>query len=114
MAFIALILFSQSTYYGYSVAVLFFVGMGVSGFGAMQSSITVLVSRANMRGKSLGVVSLAIGSGPFGSLLVGWLAESIGPDSALNILALTGIILVSLVLLLTPTIRQKTRRGIEI
>ena len=114
LAFFALILFSNSTYYVYSVAVLFFVGMGVSGFGAMQSSITVLVSRANMRGKSLGVVSLAIGSGPFGSLLVGWLAESIGPGSALNILALTGIILVSLVLLLTPTIRQKTRQDIEI
>ena len=114
LAFIALILFSQSTYYGYSVAVLFFVGMGVSGFCAMKYSITVLVSRANMRGKSLGVVSLAIGSGPFGSLLVGWLAESIGPSSALNILALTGIILVSLVLLLTPTIRQKTRQDIEI
>lgn len=113
LAFFALILFSQSTYYVYSLAVLLFMGIGISGFGAMQSSMTVLISRANMRGKSLGVVSLAIGSGPFGSLLVGWLAERLGPSSALGILATTGIILVSLALLLSPTIRARTRQDIE-
>ena len=60
----------------------------------MQGSIVMLASKKNMRGKALGVVSLAIGASPLGALLEGAIANREGPELALGMNAGLGIILI--------------------
>ena len=48
----------------------------------MQSVIVVSSTRPEMRGRVLGVLAVAIGSGPIGALHVGWLATQV---SGMNI-----------------------------
>ncbi len=106
-AFAALLLFSQSTVYALSLPTLLVMGIGVSGFGSMQASMTMLLAPREMRGKALGVVSLAIGSGPFGVLIVSSVANEYGPAMAIGAIAVAGIILVGLVGASMPAIRAR-------
>ena len=57
-----------------------------------------------MIGKALGVVSLAIGAGPFGALLIGATASLMGPSVALAVNAAIGATCVLLVALLMPSL----------
>jgi MFS family permease len=104
--FIALTLFAVSDWYAMSLAVLVLLGLGSAGFGTMQASMTMLVAHEDMRGKALGVVSLAIGAGPFGALLIGATASILGPGLALSINAAVGATCVVLVGLLLPTLTR--------
>ena len=49
-----------------------------------------------MRGRVLGVLAVAIGSGPIGALHIGWLATQIGTDTAVLAIAITGLILTTI------------------
>ena len=112
-AFTALFAFSQSTDYFLSLPILLMMGLGIAGFGSMQTSLTMLVAQDQMRGKALGVVSLAIGSGPFGALLVGSLSDLYGPSFAIGVIAATGLTLVGLIATTMPSIREKILREEE-
>src|SRR5712691_8138080 len=61
-----LFVFSLSRWYILSLPVLLLLGLGTAGFGTMQSTIIMLTAREEMSGRALGVLSLAIGTGPFG------------------------------------------------
>ena len=52
----------------------------------LVATIVILVAREDMRGRSLGVMSLAIGASPLGALLVGGLANTLGPTQAITIM----------------------------
>jgi len=67
------------------------VGFAMSGFAAMQSTLTYYHTAAEYRSRVLGVVALCIGTGPLGFLNVGWLAEHQGLPAALAIMALEGL-----------------------
>ncbi len=67
------------------------VGIAMSGFASMQSTLTYFHTAAEYRSRVLGVVALCIGSGPLGFLNVGWLAENFGLPSALAIMSLEGL-----------------------
>ena len=101
----ALFLFSSSSIYFISLALLLFLGIGTSGFGTMQSTIVLLVSKPELRGRALGVVTIAIGAGPIGSLIIGAVSEWIGSSSALMINSVLGFILVAASGFLMPSIR---------
>ena len=101
----ALFLFSSSSIYFISLALLLFLGIGTSGFGTMQSTIVLLVSKPELRGRALGVVTIAIGAGPIGSLIIGAVSEWIGSSSALMINSVLGFILVAASGVLMPSIR---------
>ena len=58
-----LLVFSFSQWYGLSLALMLMLGLGTAGFGAMQATIILLVARDDMRGRGLGVITLAIGAG---------------------------------------------------
>ena len=105
LSLIALTVFSMSTWYLLSLPLLLILGIGTSGFGTMQSAIVLLVSRPEIRGRALGVVTLAIGAGPIGSLVVGAVSEWIGPADALLFNSILGIILVCLSGVFFPSIR---------
>lgn len=67
------------------------IGFSMSGFAAMQSTLTYYHAAAEYRSRVLGVVALCIGTGPLGFLNVGWLAESFGLPTALAVMSLEGL-----------------------
>jgi MFS family permease len=109
LALLALLLFSLSTWYVVSLPALLFLGLGTAGFGTMQSTLVMLSAREEMRGRALGVLSLAIGAGPFGSLLIGAIASAIHPVFAVRMHALLAIILLALVTIVFPAICDRTQ-----
>ena len=102
---IMLLIFSFSQWYGVSLALMLMLGLGTAGFGAMQATIMLLVSRDDMRGRGLGILTLAIGAGPIGGLMLGTMADAMGAPRAMTINAVLGLIAVGLVGLLMPSLR---------
>ena len=104
---VMLLLFSFSQWYGVSLALMLMLGLGTAGFGAMQATIILLVARDDMRGRGLGVITLAIGAGPIGGLMLGTMADAMGAPMAMRINAVLGLITVGLVGLLVPSLRGR-------
>lgn len=109
LSLLALFAFSISEWYIVSFPVLFFLGLGMAGFATMQSALVLILAKDDMRGRALGVISLAIGAGPVGSLLIGAVADNISPVFAIRIFALTGIIVLSIAVLILPRVMDATR-----
>jgi MFS family permease len=99
---VALVVFSLSQLYGLSWAMLFIVGIGQVCFGVMQSSIILLTASDAMRGQTMGILVLAIGSDPIGKLLTGALAEQIGTPLAVGIEAAVAAILLVAISVFLP------------
>ncbi|PON15769.1 hypothetical protein C2W62_22015 [Candidatus Entotheonella serta] len=108
IALMALVGFSMSAWYIVSFPLLLLVGMGTACFGTMQSTIVMLSAPDEMRGRALGVISLAIGAGPLGSLVLGAVADAVSPVFAVRTHALLGVILLSLTVLVIPAIMDRT------
>ncbi len=105
---IMVLLFSLSHWYLVSLPILLVLGLGTSGFGTMQSIIVMLLAREEMRGRALGVMSLAIGAGPLGALMIGAIASATDARVAIGIHAVLGIVSLLLVALLMPSLRRQT------
>ena len=108
IAIVALLLFSLSRSYALSFGILLVLGLGGAGFGTMQSLIVMLVSREEMRGRALGVISLAIGTGPLGLLMTGAVADWLSPTTAIGINATAGLALMALMAVFMPSLRRET------
>ena len=96
--------FSASQWFAVSLPLLILLGLGTSGFGTMQSTIVVIASSEEMRGRALGVISLAIGAGPIGALIIGAVAELTSPATAIMIFASCGLVSLAAVSALMPAI----------
>ena len=104
LGLLALLAFSFSKWYGLSFTTLLVLGLGTGGFAATQMTIVMLVAKKEMRGVSLGVISLAIGVSPFGSLLIGGVASVIGSALAITISATMGLVSLGIIALLMSTL----------
>lgn len=114
LGLLMLLLFSFSEWYGASLSLMLILGLGTAGFGTMQATIILLVARDDMRGRGLGIITLAIGAGPIGALLIGAVAERMGAPIALTINAVLGIVTVGLTgLLLSSLLGRMTPDGSE-
>lgn len=82
----------------YLLAVLCLLGAAVGGgfFGALQGVLVMTVVPAELRGRALGLLSMAIGVLPIGMLLLGEVAEAIGTRGALALSAGSGVLALSL------------------
>ncbi len=109
LALIGLLVFSMSRWYILSLPVLLLLGLGTAGFGAMQSTIIMLAAREEMRGRALGVLSLAIGTGPFGSLFMGATASAIHPVFTLRMNALLGLVALAFIMVFMPALTDRTQ-----
>jgi MFS family permease len=107
LAMVVLLFFSFSRWYLLSIPLMLVMGVGIAGFGTMQAAIVMLVAREEMRGRALGVVSLAIGAGPLGVLMIGAVAVAVSPTFAIGLNAVLGMILLSLVGLLIPSLMRR-------
>ena len=84
---------------GFPLACLLLVigGFGSSAFANMQTSLIVLHAPPHIRSRLMGLLTVCIGSGPLGILLIGVLADRFGPMLAVSITALSGLVAVSLI-----------------
>ena len=105
----ALLIFSVSNIYIVSLVLLFILGVGTAGFGTMQSAIVLLVSKPDIRGRALGVVTIAIGAGPIGARIVGAMAECIGTSQAIMYNANAGFVVEALSGIFMPAIRGRIK-----
>jgi MFS family permease len=97
--------FALTQNYAAALIVLILLGLGTAGFGTMQATIVVLSAKEEMRGRALGVISLAIGAGPIGALIIGAIADVASPETAIMILTSIGFVTVGLVGILMPKLR---------
>ena len=67
-------------------------GIGGAGFATMQATLTYLVVPPEMRGRALGVLSTAIGTGLLGFLQLGLLAELLGAPAATALVGAQGLL----------------------
>ena len=85
-----------------SISLLFISGLGLSLFATMQSTIAMLYTPSDMRGRVMGLLSFCIGTGHLFARVIGWLAEIMGTPSALSISAGAGLILILPSIFLSP------------
>jgi hypothetical protein len=76
----------------------FSVAAGISGacFAVMQTTLLYRAVAPEMRSRMLGLLSVSIGAGPIGFLQLGLLAEALGAQTAIIILAVEGLIAIAL------------------
>lgn len=109
---LALIAFALSQTYAFSWLMLFLAGLGMSGFGTLQSAIILLAVSDEMRSRVMGLLVLAIGADPLGQLQIGYLAERFGPQTALVGEASAAALAILLIALFLPGLRQPKRRAV--
>jgi MFS family permease len=71
---------------------LLLAGLSGAAFATLQATIVYLASPAEMRSRVLGVLSVCIGTGPVGFLLLGWLADRLGAVEATTITGGLGLL----------------------
>ena len=102
--------FGLSTHFALSLGIMFVIGLGFSGFAAMQSAILLTHTPREKRPVLMGVLTLCIGAGPIGLLHVGLLAEWVGAPRAVAITAMEGLAALVVAVLAWPELRGASRR----
>ena len=95
---VAVFVFSLSGVFGLSVSVLLIGGLGLAGFGTMQSTLIFVETPASIRGRVLGILTMCIGTMPIGMLAVGLIADWIGAARAISVMTLCGMAVLAAVL----------------
>ncbi len=84
-----LVPFAMSGSVAMAATALFIAAMGSGFFGATQSTLVLTTVDSDMRGRAMGLLSMAIGALPVGTFLLGEIAERLGASSAVVIIALS-------------------------
>jgi MFS family permease len=66
-------------------------GFGSASFSNMQTSLIITHAPPQIRSRLMGLLTVCIGCGPVGILLVGALASQMGPLGAVDVIELTGL-----------------------
>jgi MFS family permease len=91
LAMAGLLVFAFAPWYPLAWAALAGAGLGQAGFASLQGALILLAAQADMRGRAMGVLSMAIGVLPFGMVLLGLVAQATGPAVAVGASALLGL-----------------------
>ena len=101
---VALVITALSPSYWLAFTALLLGGFGTAGFGNMQTTLMLTESPPDMRSRLMGIVTVCIGTGPLGVLLAGVLSDKLGPRDAVLVMALLGLVLISV---LSATLRRR-------
>ena len=101
------VMFSLSSQFGVSMALLLTAGLGVSGFAAMQSVLIFSTAPPEIRSRVMGVLTMCIGAGPIGVLHVGLMAKWFGAQNALTIIGLEGLACIIACALIWPELCRR-------
>jgi MFS family permease len=99
---VGLIGLAISTSFQLSVGLQLAIGACFGAFGAMQAVLIAGAVQAEMRARAMGVLAMAIGTGPIGILLTGTLSSVIGPSWTIG-----GLASIASVLLTATLIRNR-------
>ena len=88
------------------VSILWVAGLGMAGFGAMQSTLVLTLAPKNARSRLMGVLSVCIGCAPIGLLNLGLLADLFGAQIALTIISSAGLAALLLTIIFIPQLRR--------
>jgi MFS family permease len=103
---LAVLAFALSGWVPLSFALILLCGLAIAGFAVMQSTILFLAAPAEVRSRVMGVLTVSIGAGPIGMLHVGWLADWLGPSTAVAVMAIEGLIAVIAAAIIWPELRR--------
>jgi MFS family permease len=98
--------FALSTDFNLSVALLVLAGLGSSTFSAFQSTIILATASERLRGRAMGVLTLAIGTAPFGLLEIGAITSYASAPIAVASNAALCAVLVVLTTIALPRFRR--------
>ena len=91
----AIAAFALSPGFWLASASLFLTGFFGTGYTVMQATLTYRAAPPAMKSRMLGVLSVCIGLGPIGFLLLGGLAEVMGAPWATALCALAGVVVLA-------------------
>jgi MFS family permease len=77
---------------GWAGVALVLAGIGGAGFAIMQPTLVFLATPVEMRSRVLGLLSVCIGLGPIGFLVLGGLAEGVGAPAATALMGAAGLL----------------------
>jgi predicted MFS family arabinose efflux permease len=86
---------------------LLLAGFGMAAFNTMQTVIPLAASPPELRGRALGLLAVAMGTAPFGFLLIGLLATGFGAPAATATVALIGLVALAGSALRWPELRRR-------
>jgi MFS family permease len=86
-----------SPWYGLAFILLLIGGLGTAAFSNMQTSLILIEAPPATRSRVMGIVTMCIGTGPIGVLMIGALSEEIGPPGAVLVMAGIGVAGLSLI-----------------
>ena len=89
-------LFAVATNVWLSGLALFLIGFGQAGFSIMQPTLIYLATPVEMRSRVLGILTVAIGTGPIGFVLVGLFADVVGVQGATFATGAAGLVTLAL------------------
>jgi MFS family permease len=80
-------------------------GIGTARYGILQTSLAIADAPPAVRSRVMGMVTMSIGTGPFGVLAAGVLSEAFGPATALVTMAVLGLAALAAVRWRIPELR---------
>jgi len=86
-----------SPWYGLAFVLLLIGGLGTAAFSNMQTSLILVEAPPATRSRVMGIVTMCIGTGPIGVLMIGALSEELGPPAAVVVMAGIGVAGLSLI-----------------
>lgn len=106
MAFV--VPFALGRNYWFVLASIMASGLGSGFFGSTQSALVVAATPVHLRGRALGLLSMAIGALPVGMYLLGEVAEAFGAPTALVIDMAVGTLVLAIWIRRHPEILRMT------
>jgi MFS family permease len=103
---VAITVFSTLPWLSPALLVLLVGGVGEAGFLSMQATILFEATPTKMRRRVMGLLVATFGAGPLGMLHTGALAEWLGADVAIGIVAFEGLVALALCLWRWPALRK--------
>lgn len=94
---LALLLMPLMPGYWLACLVLTTGGIGLAFFGNMQTTLVLTGVPAHVRSRQMGLITVCIGAGPLGQILIGTLAEQLGPLGAVLTTASLGLVTLGVV-----------------
>jgi MFS family permease len=78
-------------WYSLAFALLLIGGLGTAAFSNMQTTLILTEAPSATRSRVMGIVTMCIGTGPVGLVMIGILSSQVGPPGAILIMASLGL-----------------------
>jgi MFS family permease len=76
--------------FGLACALLAIGGLGTAAFGNVQTTLVLSAAPPAVRSRLMGLITVGMGCGPLGQVLIGVLSDRVGPVAAVELMAFAG------------------------